>query len=202
MARYALALATLIAIAQAITITSPAKDGTWDLSKSQTITWTSVSTDPQVVDIYLAHMASNPPLNDQLFTNVDISKGSESISGLQLPTGEAYQINFVAPGKPEQILAQSQQLYRCVVFFHICFFHCLFILLLLELSCLIFLLRLVNCIRFQKLGAELNRHCIFHWLLIRLSFRHRNYHHHRHFLFGIQLGDWSRHQRERRKRKR
>jgi len=109
MARYALALATLIAIAQAITITSPSKDGTWDLSKSQTISWTSVSTDPQVVDIYLAHMASNPPLNDQLFTNVDISKGSESIAGLQLPTGSAYQINFVAPGKPEQILAQSQQ---------------------------------------------------------------------------------------------
>ncbi|PQE18075.1 developmentally Regulated MAPK Interacting protein [Rutstroemia sp. NJR-2017a BVV2] len=109
MARYALALATLIAIAQAITITSPSKDGTWDLSKSQTITWTSVSTDPQTVDIYLAHMASNPPLNDKLFTNVDISAGSESISGLQLPTGEAYQINFVAPGKPEQILAQSQQ---------------------------------------------------------------------------------------------
>ncbi|KAM3087988.1 hypothetical protein ACMFMG_002053 [Clarireedia jacksonii] len=109
MARYALALATLIAIAQAITITSPSKDGVWDLSKSQTITWTSVSTDPQTVDIYLAHMASNPPLNDELFKNVDISKGSESVAGLQLPTGGAYQINFVAPGKPEQILAQSQQ---------------------------------------------------------------------------------------------
>ncbi|TGO07726.1 hypothetical protein BTUL_0251g00080 [Botrytis tulipae] len=110
MARYALAFAALLAIAQAINITSPSTNGEWDLSKGdQTITWTSVSTDPQTVDIYLVHMASNPPLSDVLFTNVDISKGSESVSGLQLPTGGNYQINFVSPGKAEQILAQSQQ---------------------------------------------------------------------------------------------
>ncbi|THV49286.1 hypothetical protein BGAL_0202g00040 [Botrytis galanthina] len=110
MARYALAFAALFAIAQAINITSPSTNGEWDLSKGdQTITWTSVSTDPQTVDIYLVHMASNPPLSDVLFTNVDISKGSESVSGLQLPTGGNYQINFVSPGKAEQILAQSQQ---------------------------------------------------------------------------------------------
>ncbi|KAF7930352.1 uncharacterized protein EAE98_004753 [Botrytis deweyae] len=110
MARYALAFTALFAIAQAINITSPSTNGEWDLSKgAQTITWTSVSTDPQTVDIYLVHMASNPPLSDVLFTNVDISKGSESVSGLQLPTGGNYQINFVSPGKAEQILAQSQQ---------------------------------------------------------------------------------------------
>ncbi|KAF7881643.1 uncharacterized protein EAF02_006331 [Botrytis sinoallii] len=110
MARYALALTALFAIAQAITITSPSTNGEWDLSEgAQSITWTSVSTDPQTVDIYLVHMASNPPLSDVLFTNVDISKGSESVTGLQLPTGGNYQINFVSPGKAEQILAQSQQ---------------------------------------------------------------------------------------------
>ncbi|ESZ96370.1 hypothetical protein SBOR_3253 [Sclerotinia borealis F-4128] len=110
MARYAFALAALIAIAQAINITSPSTNGEWDLSKgAQTITWTSVSTDPTTVDIYLVHMASNPPLSDKLFTNVDITKGSESVSNLQLPTGGNYQINFVSPDKPEQILAQSQQ---------------------------------------------------------------------------------------------
>ncbi|KAA8567867.1 hypothetical protein MFRU_010g00590 [Monilinia fructicola] len=110
MARYALAFAALVAIAQAISITSPSTDGKWDLSTgAQTITWTSVNTDPTTVDIYLVHMASNPPLNDKLFSNVDITKGSESVSGLQLPTGSDYQINFVSPGKPEQILAQSQQ---------------------------------------------------------------------------------------------
>ncbi|ATZ52682.1 hypothetical protein BCIN_08g03320 [Botrytis cinerea B05.10] len=110
MARYALAFTALFAIAQAINITSPSTNGEWDLSDgAQTITWTSVSTDPQTVDIYLVHMASNPPLSDVLFTNVDISKGSESVSGLQLPTGGNYQINFVSPGKAEQILAQSQQ---------------------------------------------------------------------------------------------
>ncbi|KAF7909655.1 uncharacterized protein EAF01_003373 [Botrytis porri] len=110
MARYALAFTALVAIAQAINITSPSTNGEWDLSDgAQTITWTSVSTDPQTVDIYLVHMASNPPLSDVLFTNVDINKGSESVSGLQLPTGGNYQINFVSPGKAEQILAQSQQ---------------------------------------------------------------------------------------------
>ncbi|TGO52017.1 hypothetical protein BCON_0149g00050 [Botryotinia convoluta] len=110
MARYALAFTALFAIAQAINITSPSTNGEWDLSDgAQTITWTSVSTDPQTVDIYLVHMASNPPLSDVLFTNVDINKGSESVSGLQLPTGGNYQINFVSPGKAEQILAQSQQ---------------------------------------------------------------------------------------------
>jgi len=106
---YALTFAALVAIAQAITITSPSKDGSWDLSKSQTITWTSVSTDPQTVDIYLAHMASNPPLNDKLFSNIDVSKGSVSVSGLQLPTGSDYQINFVTPNQPDEIKAQSQQ---------------------------------------------------------------------------------------------
>ncbi|KAF5877483.1 putative extracellular conserved serine-rich protein [Botrytis fragariae] len=110
MARYALAFTALFAIAQAINITSPSTNGEWDLSDgAQTITWTSVTTDPQTVDIYLVHMASNPPLSDVLFTNVDITKGSESVSGLQLPTGGNYQINFVSPGKAEQILAQSQQ---------------------------------------------------------------------------------------------
>ncbi|KAB8296065.1 hypothetical protein EYC80_008872 [Monilinia laxa] len=110
MARYALAFAALVAIAQAINITSPSTNGEWDLSTgAQTITWSSVSTDPTTVDIYLVHMASNPPLSDKLFTNVDITKGSETVSGLQLPTGGNYQINFVSPGKPEQILAQSQQ---------------------------------------------------------------------------------------------
>ncbi|QSZ37124.1 hypothetical protein DSL72_009217 [Monilinia vaccinii-corymbosi] len=110
MARYAFTLAALVAIAQAIMITSPSMDGVWDLSEgAQTITWSSVSTDTSVVDIYLVHMAAHPPIMDKLFANVDINKGSESVSGLQLPTGENYQINFVSPGKPEQILAQSQQ---------------------------------------------------------------------------------------------
>ncbi|KAF7862687.1 hypothetical protein EAF04_007560 [Stromatinia cepivora] len=110
MARYALAFAALFAIAQAISITSPSTDGEWDLTKgAQTITWSSVNTDPTTVDIYLVHMASNPPLSDKLFSNVDISVGTETVSGLQLPTGGNYQINFVSPGKPEQILAQSQQ---------------------------------------------------------------------------------------------
>ena len=108
MARYTLALAALIAIARAITITSPSTDGEWDLSKgAQTITWTSVSSDPKVVDIYLVHMTADPPLSDKIFSKVDISKGSEDVSGLQLPTGSDYQINFVSPDKPEQILAQS-----------------------------------------------------------------------------------------------
>ncbi|RAL68438.1 hypothetical protein DID88_007167 [Monilinia fructigena] len=50
-------------------------------------------------------MASNPPLSDQLFTNVDITKGSETVSGLQLPTGGNYQINFGVASSASSTLA-------------------------------------------------------------------------------------------------
>ncbi|RDW75254.1 hypothetical protein BP6252_06396 [Coleophoma cylindrospora] len=104
-----ISLAALIAVAQAITVTSPTKNTLWNSDNSNTITWTSVSTDPTTVDIYLVHQASQPQISDLLFSNVDISKGSVDVSGLQLPTGEAYQINFVKPQTTAQIYAQSEQ---------------------------------------------------------------------------------------------
>lgn len=104
-----LAVAALVAAAQAITITSPSTDTTWNSDDTNTITWTSVSTDPTTVDIYLVHQASQPQINDILFSSVAVSGGSADISGLQLPTGSAYQINFVKSGSPDQIYAQSGQ---------------------------------------------------------------------------------------------
>ncbi|RDW85574.1 hypothetical protein BP5796_03899 [Coleophoma crateriformis] len=104
-----ISLAALIAVAQAITVTSPTKNTLWNSDNANTITWTSVSTDPTTVDIYLVHQASQPQISDLLFSNVDISKGSVDVTGLQLPTGEAYQINFVKPETTAQIYAQSEQ---------------------------------------------------------------------------------------------
>ncbi|KAL3421801.1 UPF0619 GPI-anchored membrane protein [Phlyctema vagabunda] len=104
-----LSVAAFAALAQAITITSPSRNGEWDSDDTNTITWTSVSTDPTTIDIYLVHQASQPQTRDLLFSDVAVSQGSVDVTGLQLPTGEAYQINFVKPDSPEQIYAQSEQ---------------------------------------------------------------------------------------------
>lgn len=103
---------TLLALASgalALMITSPTKNELWDLSKTNTIEWNAVNTDPQTFDIYLSHMASHPPTNTLLMADANKDTGSLVIKDLQLPIGETYQINFVAHNKPEQIYAQSQQ---------------------------------------------------------------------------------------------
>lgn len=104
-----LVLASMASLSLAMTLTSPTKFELWDSSKTNTISWSSVSTDPQTVDIYLAHMSAQPPLYSLLFSSVATSSGKIDVSGLQLPNGEAYQINLVAHDNEKQILAQSQQ---------------------------------------------------------------------------------------------
>jgi hypothetical protein len=104
------ALAALSTLTSAITVTNPNRQTIWDSGKSNTITWTKVSTDPSSFDIYLSHMVGgSSPLNTLLFSDVSSDKGSVVVEGLQLPTGNAYQINLVAHDKPEQIYAQSNQ---------------------------------------------------------------------------------------------
>jgi len=102
-------LLALLSTSSALMITSPTKNQLWDLSKENTIVWNSVNTDPQTFDIYLSHMSASPPSNTLLVANENKDAGSYTVKGLQLPIGEAYQINFVAHDKPEQIYAQSQQ---------------------------------------------------------------------------------------------
>lgn len=104
-----LALASMASLTLAMSLTSPTKFQLWDSSKTNTISWSAVSTDPQTIDIYLAHMAAHPPLYSLLFSSVATSSGKIDVSGLQLPNGEAYQINLVAHDNDKQILAQSQQ---------------------------------------------------------------------------------------------
>ncbi|RDW91878.1 hypothetical protein BP5796_01272 [Coleophoma crateriformis] len=53
--------------------TSPAKNTLWNSDNANTITWTSVSTDPTTVDIYLVHQASQSQISDLLFSNVCFS---------------------------------------------------------------------------------------------------------------------------------
>jgi hypothetical protein len=103
-----LILAALAAFVQAIQVTSPGKDDDWDLTKSNTITWTSVSSDPETVNIYVVDETVNPSVSKLVANNVKVSDGKYDLSGLDVPAGTGYQINLVST-TTSSILAQSGQ---------------------------------------------------------------------------------------------
>ncbi|BFZ64874.1 hypothetical protein YB2330_006027 [Saitoella coloradoensis] len=107
---YTLAALVSALTAQAIMVTSPDQYTVWSstANSSTAITWSSVSTDPSTFDIYLVDMTSSPSYSSLLASDVSTNDGSYTVSG-NLHTGDTMQVNFVAPGKSEQIYAQSGQ---------------------------------------------------------------------------------------------
>ncbi|KAL2001917.1 hypothetical protein VTN02DRAFT_1012 [Thermoascus thermophilus] len=72
----------LAASAAALQVTSPSKGSELDLTKPNTIKWTSVVTDPDTFNIYLVKN-SYPPTKTLIAEDVDKSKGSYSFDGLK-----------------------------------------------------------------------------------------------------------------------
>ncbi|KNF03844.1 hypothetical protein PSTG_02936 [Puccinia striiformis f. sp. tritici PST-78] len=101
----------------ALKVTSPTENSQWDLQATNTITWTSVATDPKTFDIVLTNI--NPSCAPTGFTqaikqNIASSDGKFDISGVSsMKACSGYQINLVASSTPDNsahnagILAQS-----------------------------------------------------------------------------------------------
>ncbi|KAB8264751.1 Ser-Thr-rich glycosyl-phosphatidyl-inositol-anchored membrane family-domain-containing protein [Aspergillus pseudonomiae] len=108
---YAVSLLPLAASVGALQVTSPKKGEDVDLSKSFTVKWDSVDTDPSSFDLYIVNNAVYPSVEQKIASDIDASKGSYDVSGLSdLTNGKGYQINFLSnSAKNSGILAQSQQ---------------------------------------------------------------------------------------------
>ncbi|BCR92662.1 GPI anchored serine-threonine rich family protein [Aspergillus chevalieri] len=104
-------VAAFAATAAALSITSPEKHDDVDLSKSTTIEWDSVSSDPSSFDIYLVNMNGYPNVNKLVAENVKTSDGSYILKDLAgVDNGSGFQINFMSnDDKNTGILAQSAQ---------------------------------------------------------------------------------------------
>lgn len=99
----------------ALKVTSPCRTSTWNLQNPNTVTWTSVATDPKKFDIVLVN--NNPKcaptaMSQVIKQGVSCSDGKFDISGISpvKPCGD-YQINLVAVDAADSyssgILAQS-----------------------------------------------------------------------------------------------
>ncbi|OGM45370.1 hypothetical protein ABOM_005564 [Aspergillus bombycis] len=108
---YAVSLLPLAASVGALQVTSPKKGEEVDLSKSFTVKWDSVDTDPSSFDLYIVNNAVYPSVEQKIASDVEASKGSYDVSGLSdLTNGKGYQINFLSNSAQNSgILAQSQQ---------------------------------------------------------------------------------------------
>ncbi|MCJ1281058.1 hypothetical protein MMC26_000376 [Xylographa opegraphella] len=106
--QYSVLLSALYAsMALALMVTSPDNTTTWNDSGSNTIKWTSVSTDPSTLDIVLINNAVYPNTKTTIASNVQTSAGSYDVKSLT-GNGEGYQVNLMSTTN-DQILAQSGQ---------------------------------------------------------------------------------------------
>ncbi|ODN98061.1 hypothetical protein I350_07703 [Cryptococcus amylolentus CBS 6273] len=103
-------LATLLAtlaVSNALQVTSPTEDDVWSSSGSQTISWDSVSTDPDTFVIELVESGGQNGVT--IVKNQTSSDGSVTVSypDGDWPTGTAFQVNLLSA--KSAILAQSDQ---------------------------------------------------------------------------------------------
>jgi Ser-Thr-rich glycosyl-phosphatidyl-inositol-anchored membrane family len=105
------AFLALVASTLALQVTAPAEMSNLDLSVDNTISWASVSSDPDSFNIVLTNMNVNPPVRINIASNVDTSSGSYDFSGVEGATpGGNYRINLEGTESSNQgILAQSGQ---------------------------------------------------------------------------------------------
>ncbi|KAJ9143403.1 hypothetical protein NKR23_g6614 [Pleurostoma richardsiae] len=103
-------LASLLAAVSALQITEPALNDKLDFSGTNTIEWTSVSSDPTSFEIVLLDNSATPPTQKTIADSVKTSDGKYSFTNFVTPVGTKYQINLVGSSKTNSgILAQSQQ---------------------------------------------------------------------------------------------
>jgi hypothetical protein len=101
-----LAFAGLIAAAQAILVTSPAKDAKLDFSSTIKVEWTSVNTDPTTFELVLVDQNNMTPIS--ISKGVKSSDHEYTLSNFVANPG-TYKFNFLSEDPMNTgILAQSQ----------------------------------------------------------------------------------------------
>ncbi|KAJ5984057.1 hypothetical protein N7481_006156 [Penicillium waksmanii] len=116
-------LIAFTATAAGLVITSPTVEQNVDNSKSVTVKWHAVETDPDTFSIYLVNQNVYPPTQELVASDVPKNKGSYTINAKSIDgvdTGRGYQVNFVSDTDTQAILAQSSQ-FKCVNLFFIFF---------------------------------------------------------------------------------
>ncbi|WAQ89467.1 hypothetical protein PtA15_11A156 [Puccinia triticina] len=99
----------------ALKVTSPNEGAAWNLQQTNTVTWTSVGTDPASFDIVLVNNNANcspTGMSQMIKQNVASAQGKYDMSGVaSVKACGGYQINLVATNAPGShntgILAQS-----------------------------------------------------------------------------------------------
>ncbi|CAI7665703.1 unnamed protein product [Penicillium pancosmium] len=105
-------LIAFTAMAAGLVITSPTVGENVDNSKSVTVKWHAVETDPDTFSIYLVNQDVYPPTQELVASDVPKSMGSYTINAKSMDgvdTGRGYQVNFVSDTDTQAILAQSSQ---------------------------------------------------------------------------------------------
>ncbi|KAJ0139337.1 GPI-anchored membrane protein [Colletotrichum tanaceti] len=103
------AITGLLALAQAIKVTNPAKGDEWDASSSNEITWDTVNTDPKEFEIVVVNQSGFPEVSTTV-AKVNSADGKYELKDADLPAGGPYRINFISTDRQNSgILAQSEQ---------------------------------------------------------------------------------------------
>ena len=103
-------LAATFALVRAIQVTSPTKDQVADAAQDLTVQWVRAGGDPQHAHLELVNMAGGHTPFNKDFGEVDLTKGSFSISLKDVPSDTAYQVNIKSVEPMNSgILAQSAQ---------------------------------------------------------------------------------------------
>ncbi|KAK7697642.1 hypothetical protein SLS64_013320 [Diaporthe eres] len=99
----------LLAAASAITITEPQQGAKLDFSGSNTISWTSVETDPTSFEIVLVSPNNSTIAQSVITDSVNTSENKYTFSNFVTAVGDNYQINFIGNvGTNKGIISQSQ----------------------------------------------------------------------------------------------
>ncbi|KAI3398517.1 hypothetical protein diail_9041, partial [Diaporthe ilicicola] len=92
----------------AITITEPQQGAKLDFSGSNTISWTSVDTDPVSFEIVLASPNNSTIAQSVITDSVNTTENKYTFSNFVTPVGDNYQINFIGNvGTNKGIISQS-----------------------------------------------------------------------------------------------
>lgn len=107
-AKTLVAFTGLLAAVSAIQVKSPAKDAELDFSKTNEITWSSVSTDPTTFSIVLVDQTNMD--STVIAASVNTADGKYTVTNFDATPGSKYRINLVANTPNNSgILAQSEE---------------------------------------------------------------------------------------------
>ncbi|OHW91284.1 extracellular conserved serine-rich protein [Colletotrichum incanum] len=101
------AITSLLALAEAVKVTKPAKGDDWEISSTNEITWETVSSDPKSFEIVIVNQSSYPGVSETI-AKVNAADGKYTLKDVKVAAGDAYRINLVST-ENNGILAQSEE---------------------------------------------------------------------------------------------